>query len=210
MGVCSSMTDFKANSPKQPYQLPTAFTDATAQLDDVGDASDDFLCRREPCSISASTPRGKTPQLVFANDSIYTVSYSVIQENKLRTTEHTERTANTRNLTFAAGNLGVGVMACLRREMEEITKMEDVWYFRMKDHRMGPLGKTPTTKVVFPPGCDELRVLAYFQNGSGKWQLYKNKVYSAGKSRAKKSFILRALDTNIAPYNTHSNKMPSG
>lgn len=171
---------------------------------------DDVSRRRALSSITDITPRGKTPQLVFANDSIYTVSYSVIEENKMRTTEHTERTTNVTGLTLAAGNPGVGLRACIRREMEEITKMEDVGYFWMKDHRMGPLGKSPATKVPFPADCDELRVLAYFQNGSGKWQLYKNKVYSAGKSRAKKSFTLRALDTNIEPYNTLSDRMPSG
>lgn len=201
MGVCSSSRAAAGFEPDSLQQQQRVAGKCTCEVANLGQKGSFRRSNNHP-SYTHETPRGDTPHLVFANDSIYTVSYSVIQENKMRTTEHTERTASRTNLRLLLGHAGAGIQAGAGHDMEEMTKWEGVGLFRMKDFRMAPGGKTPPTEVPFPADCEELRVLAYFRNGRGAWQLYKNKVYSTGSSRSKKSFILTAMDNNIAPYST--------
>ena len=109
----------------------------------------------------AEAPRGKA-SLVLANNSIYTVSYSVIREDKMRgnngqhdVSEVLERnfarnSANNAQLLKQASlkNTAVGrLLARLEEEAEEdtLTSMEEDdaehFCFLMRDHRMAPVGE---------------------------------------------------------------------
>lgn len=148
---------------------------------------------------SIQTPRVETPHVALSNNSCYTVSYYVTQEDKRRTKEHNTRIAKSILVQLNGGRTGGEVAAEMKRDEEEVTKMEHVEHFLLRDCRMGPIGSTPTTQVQYPADCKELRVHAYFRTANGEWIQYKDKVYSTGRSR-RTSFTLCALNCNITPY----------
>lgn len=151
-------------------------------------------------SVMAPTSHWRTePRLFLGNNSGYRVSYWVIQEDKQRTSAHQERIASSVSLHLNLGHTGGSLSGDVKRGKEETIETEAMGvYFLMRDHRMGPNGSSQPTQVPFPANCEQVRVYGFFEEEDGQWQRYKDKVYSIG--RGKRSFILNALDSNIAPY----------
>lgn len=134
----------------------------------------------------------------MANDSDYIVSYWVIQEDKMRTREYREKIADSMGLHISLDTSGGSFTGDVKRKKKETIDMEESMHFLMRDHRMGARGSTQPTRVAFPLDCEEVRVYGFFESEGGKWLCYKNKVYSI--ARRKKSVLLTALNSNIAPY----------
>lgn len=133
------------------------------------------------------------PRIILANRSDYCVSYWVVQEDKIRTTEHLETIVSSigvhLNIEKPAGDV--------ERTREETARTEEGVYVLMRDHRMGPRGTTQPTQVPFPARCHEVRVYGFFEV-NGQWRRFKDKVYSI--ARKKKDFHITALTSNIVPY----------
>lgn len=132
----------------------------------------------------------REPAIVMENRSSYLVSFTVVQEDKLRTVA-----ANTRFSRGAAVTLNttVGAEAEPRIRQEDETKMEhEDDYILMKDHK---LGQDETTSVPFPGKCESMRVYGSFQPkdlSPPQMKPFKEKVYSI--SRGKKIITLIITD----------------
>lgn len=142
------------------------------------------------------------PRIVLSNKSRYRVSYSVLQEDKKKTKAHHRRVIGSMNLRLNAGSIigaGGGGSAGMSRTTDDTLDTEETELYLMIDHRMEPMGHTQDTEVLFPVGCRQLRVYAFFEEEDGRqWQCYKNKMYSI--ARRKRNVLLTALTSNIAPY----------
>ena len=171
---------------------------STDEIDTVRDPAPHDVSRRLIASVESPTSCWRPePRVVLSNMSDYLVSYWVVQEDKKRTTQHFESIVSSIGLHLNAGNTGGNLAGDLERKKEETATTEGVVYFLMRDHRMCPGGRTQSTQVPFPMGCHDVRVYGFF-NISGRWQRFKDKVYSI--AREKKNFHITALTPNIIPY----------
>lgn len=154
-------------------------------------------------SDETRTAFGGEPRITLANESNYTVSFWVVQEDKKRITVRRKYIANAMGAKVDVGIAGGKVSAGIQRDTKETVEEEEVEYILMRDCRMGPNGATNPTHVNFPAKCKDLRVFGFFELG-GEWHLYKEKVYSIGRSVGllpnKTKFRLTALDSNINSY----------
>lgn len=166
-------------------------------------------------------PRGKA-SLVLGNDSTYTVSYSVIREDittwdsgssskRSNTTAITSKKTARLLRRVAGKNTAVGRLLASMKKKEEAEEdtmnnmdpgHDDMGNFLMRGHRMAPMGETLPTEVLFPAGCEELRVLAYSRSWwgeRGEWKQYMNKVYSiAGQRDRSKEKVFTIIASNSA------------
>ena len=155
-------------------------------------------------SDETRTSGGGEPRITLANDSDYTVSFWVVQEDKKRTKAHRKYIVKSMGAKARVGMNGGEISGDFARHAEETVDLEENQYLLMRDCRMAPKGVTNPTHVNFPAGCKDLRVFGFFEQG-GEWHCYKEKVYSIGRPiygflPNKTKHKLTALNSNIKSY----------
>lgn len=155
-------------------------------------------------SVDFVCERGTEPRMILSNKSPYRVSYSVIQEDKKRTTARTRKVTSSMGMRLKASITGeCGASADGRRTTDLTEDTEETELCLVHDHRMEPMGQTQDTEVLFPLGCQDLRVYARFEE-DGQWKVYKNKRYSI--ALRKKNIHITALRSNIVSYTKRPNE----
>lgn len=145
--------------------------------------------------------RATEPRIVLSNRSSFRVSYSVLQEDKKKTCAHFKRTIKSMSLSLNA-SLASGMTVSGSGSKKDVTTVEteDTAMYLMYDHRMEPTGITGSTDVLFPVGCQQLRVFVFFQDEEGRWVFCKNKAYSIDPKKRGVGVLLTSLNRNILPY----------
>jgi len=138
----------------------------------------------------------REPAIVMENHSSYLVSFTAVQEDKLRTVAANTRLSRGVAVTL---NTTVGAEGEARVHQEDEAKMEhENNYILMKDHK---LGHNKSTSVPFPRKCEAMRVHGFFQPkdlSQPQMKRFKEKVYSI--SRGKKIITLEITDEELEDY----------
>lgn len=154
--------------------------------------------RRLVRNMSVGCP-AREARIVFGNMSDLIVSYWVLQEHKIQTTEIHQEVVTIVNASLNAGAASSLTGGAGRRN-ERTVNNSVASYFIMTDARIAPIAGMKGTHLNFPQNCTDLRVLGFFHmpGKRGFWKLFRNKVYSI--DRGKKIFTVAPSNSNIRPY----------
>lgn len=127
-----------------------------------------FQGRRTPANQitrpEATRPaRFREPAIILKNESSYEVSFSVVQEDKVRTVAAMNGSDSDVGATLTLALNPTTTFGGSKRKTKVALHMEDQ-YFLMRDERVGPEGTT----VPFPKDCCTLRVLGFFREDSSQ------------------------------------------
>lgn len=156
--------------------------------------------RPKESSLEEPTGFGQEGRVIFQNASDYTVSYWVLQEDKLTKTAIREKVVTSADIELSLNTrVDFTARANVSREATVAMDISPGPYVLMADHRMEARQQTNPTEVPFPKNCKALRVYAFSRNHNGTWKRYMDKLLSMpGK---KKKFTITGLDSSINLYN---------